>query len=37
LKLAENEGKDFWIELFEELKRRALRGVKVVYQADIKG
>ncbi|MCD6463514.1 MAG: transposase, partial [Thermotogae bacterium] len=30
LKLAESEGEDFWLELFEELKNRGLASVKLV-------
>jgi len=37
LKLAENEGEDFWIELFEEIKRRGLRKVKLVISDGHKG
>ena len=37
LKLAESEGEDFWLELFEELKNRGLRGVKLVISDGHKG
>jgi len=37
LKLAENEGEDFWIELFEEIKRRGLRKVKLIISDGHKG
>ncbi len=37
LKLAESEGEDFWLELFEELKNRGLRGVKLVVSDGHKG
>ena len=37
IKLAENEGEAFWAELFEELKERELRGVKLVISDGHKG
>jgi len=37
LKLAESEGEDFWLELFEELKNRGLGGVELVVSDGHKG
>jgi len=37
LKPVENEGEAFWAELFEELKKRGLRGVKLVTSDGHKG
>jgi len=37
LKLAESEGEDFWLELFEELKKRGLEGVELVVSDGHKG
>jgi len=37
LKLAESEGEGFWLELFEELKERGLRGVELVIPDGHKG
>ena len=37
MKLAENEGESFWEGMFEELKSRGLRGVKLVISDGHKG